>query len=277
MARLLVDYYSDIMRRCCQLEVIIPQVPGKKSGGKHPVLYLLHGTFGDQTIWGRRTSLERYVNDYDIAVITPAGQLSAYANMARGERYLDHIAVEIPAVAKDMFPICGDRENTYIAGLSMGGYGAMKIGLLYPDNYAGIGALSCGNQPYFAQREGPDGEIIANRARLAFGKEKLSGAIGDPKHDLFVIAGDNLNKGKKLPSVYMACGTEDRNMTNAVTVRDYFLSLEGNPYNFEFHTGPGAHDWEFWDIWIKHYLDTLDLEKTRPIGRWEADLKPERS
>ena len=277
MARILIDFFSSALGRACQTEVFMPQAAGKKPGNKHPVLYLLHGTFNDQTAWGRLTAIERHVNDKDIAVVVPAAQDSAFSNMIKGERFYDHVAHEIPNVLCDMLPLCNDGDNVYIAGLSMGGYGALKIGLLNPSQYTAIGAFSCNNQAITqgSGLKGPDLAIPTKRARLVFGRDQIGMAGGDPAFDLFEMAKRNLEHDQRLPSVFIACGDADRNVRATQMLANFFLEMPNNPYRASYHEAPGNHDWVFWDTWIKHFLDSLPLDNTKVFGRFSTDLERE--
>src|SRR5690606_35149889 len=109
---------------------------------KHPVLYLLHGLSDDDTIWLRRTSIERYVAGLGLAVVMPNVHRSFYADMAYGGQYWTFLTEELPRVAGDFFPLSDAREDNYVAGLSMGGYGAFKWALSYPERFAAAGSLS---------------------------------------------------------------------------------------------------------------------------------------
>ena len=150
------NFYSKSLQMDVQVSLILPEkVQGVGSApairyGNFPVLYLLHGTSGDHTDWERWTSIERYAAKKGLAVVMPAAQLSAYTNMVHGERYFDYIAYELPEKISKLLPISCCREDTYLCGLSMGGYGALKIGLTLPENYAAIGTLSNGNHAYMA-------------------------------------------------------------------------------------------------------------------------------
>ena len=131
------------------LSVILPQrlqgigLAGSEKKDKYPVLWLLHGRSDDHTIWMRRTSVERYAAPLGIMVVMPEVSYSRYLNMAYGPAYYDYVAKELPKLLKRMFPkMSGDREDNYIAGLSMGGGGAMWIGLQNPDRYGTLCLLS---------------------------------------------------------------------------------------------------------------------------------------
>ena len=134
MALLHVDLFSDVLGMCSQMDVILPEqtrgqigMEGKRSDGKYPTLYLLHGMSDDHTIWQRRTSIERYAADYGIAVVMPTTQLGWYTDMHIGYKWWTFLSQELPAICRTFFPnMSSRREDTFAAGLSMGGYGALK-------------------------------------------------------------------------------------------------------------------------------------------------------
>ena len=269
-----VGFYSETLGMDVSLYVILPEqvqgvgtVPNLRKGD-FPVLYLLHGTSGDHTDWERWTSIERYASKYGLAVVMPAAQLSAYANMVHGERYLDYIGHELPDKMRSMFPISKKREDTFICGLSMGGYGALKIGLTLPEQYAAIGTLSNGNHAYMvAGKMGkkmeemmklPLGKSMLNRFKLCWGWEPDHKVpVVGTDQDIFWLAERDISEGRPLPRIFAACGTDDHNYPMAADMRDYFLGLEGNPYRYTYFEEPGNHNWEFWNKWIVAFLEWL--------------------
>jgi putative tributyrin esterase len=157
-----------------------------------------------------------------------------------------------------------EREDNYIAGLSMGGGGAMRIGLLNPDKYSRICMLSTGGVAPLEQlwREIPadpkEYDVSPGYRRLrdiyGFGDtQKLEGT----DHDIIKLIKDTALRGEKLPKVYHAMGTEDIRYPVAMKIKETFEGLPGNPYDYEYHEGPGTHEWAFWDRWILEFLRTL--------------------
>ena len=142
MAFLNVYFFSEVLGKQVQMNVILPQRSRGQIGldsigdkvETYPTLYLLHGMSDDHTIWERRTSIERYASEKGIAVVMPDGDLSWYTDMKHGQNYFTFMADELPAVCRDFFPkMSPRREDTFVAGLSMGGYGAFKLGLRCPE------------------------------------------------------------------------------------------------------------------------------------------------
>src|SRR5512136_755148 len=144
MALFHCDFRSEVLDLSTSMVVILPDAEPSQDGRrrKYKTLYLLHGLSDDHTIWQRRTSLERYTAPLGIAVVMPAVDRSFYTNMAYGKAYETFVAEELPKLARSFFPLSEQREDNYVAGLSMGGYGAFKLALNYPENYCAAASLS---------------------------------------------------------------------------------------------------------------------------------------
>ena len=148
-----------------------------KAGQKYQTLYLLHGFTADFSDWQRFSSIERYAQERQIAVVMPGVDNSFYCNLPEGGNYYDYYTRELPQVMEALFPISGKRENKFLAGLSMGGYGAFKAALREPDQYAAAvslsGGMSCGAGEGWACTIGsasPDEVPTGRFSRAAFGE-----------------------------------------------------------------------------------------------------------
>lgn len=227
----------------------------KKVDGKLPVLYLLHGASEDHSAWQRHTSIERYAEEIGLAVVMPTGQLSYYTNMTSGGAYFDFISEELPRVACEFFNFSERREDTFIAGTSMGGYGALRIGLARPERYSAIGCFSMG-----AFMQAPKGQIVLNPLvtrwlELAFGVTDPSELKGT-EHDPIALADKAIKAGKPLPRIFQTCGTEDDPQILEV-VRITHALLQDKPVEYSYYEAPGGHTWTFWDEWIQKFLKWL--------------------
>lgn len=107
-----------------------------------PILYLLHGLSDDNTMWSRYTDIERFADYRGFIVVMPEVQRSFYSDMVYGPNYFSYIADELPQLVKSLFGIERPREKTFVAGLSMGGYGAAKVALSRPDRYMAAASFS---------------------------------------------------------------------------------------------------------------------------------------
>ena len=141
-----VKFFSETLGMLSSMYVLLPKrtVAEMKSkrAQKYRTLYLLHGHSDDHTAWQRFTSIERYAEGLNLAVVMPAVHLSFYNDMAHGLKYWQFISEEVPALVRDMFPLSSARKHNFVAGLSMGGYGAFKLALTYPDRFAAAASLS---------------------------------------------------------------------------------------------------------------------------------------
>ncbi|WP_010272544.1 alpha/beta hydrolase [Paenibacillus senegalensis] len=151
MALLQVNFFSYILGMDSSMTVLLPekrQQPYQSNPNKkYPVLYLLHGHSDDHTSWQRKSLIELLVRDHDLIVVMPNAHRSFYTNGKHGHRYFDFFAHELPVVVGNFFPASDKREDNFIAGLSMGGYGALKLALNFPEKFAAVGSLSGAMSP----------------------------------------------------------------------------------------------------------------------------------
>jgi len=263
MALIKTHFFSRSLGMGVTCDVILPQKATNLIGmetaerkGSTPVLWLLHGSSDDETIWQRRTSIERYAAPLGLAVVMPAVALSSYADMAHGGRYYTYVSEELPAVMHKLYGFSLAREDNFIAGLSMGGAGCMKIGLANPEKYSVIGCLSAGimNRLPGEKRKNP-------RAAMLYGDRDLFDTEEDPINKAL----DILNKKKPIPRIYHSCGAQDFLLEAAHFTRDFFLGFEGNPFDYTYEEDPGVHSWEYWDEHIQHFLKFIGLSQEKDI------------
>lgn len=266
MALIHTGFFSQAMGMCMNCEVILPQYSRSLIGmqtaetrGPRKVLWLLHGASDDQTIWQRRTSIERYAAPLGLAVVMPAAHLSSYSDMAHGQKFFTYIADELPEIMEGFFGFSRAREDNYIAGLSMGGAGCMKIGLARPDRYSAIGCLSAGISN--ARKANASNPAFVRRQKMNYGDRVLEGTEEDPIGNAKRL----VEAGGPFPRIYHACGASDFLLENAHATRDLFTSFEGDPFGYVYEEDPGAHTWEFWDEHIQHFLSFLGLETTEGV------------
>src|SRR5207248_9658561 len=142
------DFFSDVLEVSTSMTVLLPQQTQAQIGmagvaaGPPPVLYLLHGMSDDHTTWQRRTSIERYAAGLGLAVVMPAVHRSFYADEVHGHRYWTFLAAELPALVSQFFRVSDRPGDTFVAGLSMGGYGALKWALREPGRFAAAASMS---------------------------------------------------------------------------------------------------------------------------------------
>lgn len=251
MALLHVNFNSEVLELKVSMDVILPERPCPYESGKWPTLYLLHGLSDDHTVWQRRTRIEWYVEKMNLAVVMPAVERSFYTDMKHGLNYWTFVSEELPAICERMFPLATAREDRFAAGLSMGGYGAIKLGFLQPDRFAAVASLSGAVDMVGLAHSQPHREEKDYFADVFGTLEDLTGS----DNDLVSVAQRHLAAGTQMPKVYMACGTEDFLYEN----NQGFLAAFGEPLQITYEEGPGDHNWDFWDTYIRHVLAWLPI------------------
>ena len=258
MALLHVNFFSDVLGKMTAMYVILPQKTSKQIGmngagtdGKYPVLYLLHGLSDDYTVWQRRTSIERYVAEMGIAVVMPDADTSFYSDMVYGRKYWTFLSQELPEIIHEFFPnISQRREDNFVAGLSMGGYGAYKLAL-GTDRFAAAaslsGALDLPLEMTNEDRIDANGDLWKN----IFGDlSKVRDSINDPMY----LASELVKSGKPLPKLYMWCGTEDFIYDLSVSAHK---KLDELGFDLTYEESEGDHQWKYWDEKIQTVLKWL--------------------
>ena len=258
MALIQVNYVSAALQRTVPLQVILPIDKWSPDGKllnekKFKTLYLLHGFLGNYTDWVSGTRIQRWAEERNLAVVMPSGDNAFYVDRpATGNCYGRFIGQELVEMTRRMFPLSEKREDTFICGLSMGGFGAMVSGLKYHNTFGSI--LSFSGVLEFLK---PD-VINPKRVNMQF-EEGLFGdlekAVVSDKNPIWLAK--QLAGKQNLPDIYIACGTEDYLLPHSRNFRDLLLK-NGFPVTYE--EGPGGHDWDFWDTYIKTALDWLPLE-----------------
>ncbi len=243
MALFQCTFRSQVLGCNAPFNVIIPE----QCKEDIPVVLLLHGHSGNQDEWLRNTPIERYAKQYQVAMVMPSGQKSWFCDMKHGEKYYTYNKQELMEYVRTIFPITKKREKTFVAGLSMGGYGALKIALAESDRFAACGAFS---------------GAVDIHARFALGNRHDDGVCIWGENYLDVIPGSvddtyELTRrleaeGRPKPWIYQACGTEDKRLHENHLFRDF---IQDRGYVYEYFEGPGKHDWLFWNTHIVKALD----------------------
>lgn len=231
---------------CTSIRVILPQ----KRPDDMKILYLLHGLSDDETVWSRKTSIERYAEAREIAVIMPFAARSFYADMVYGPKYFTYISRELPEIAERMFALGQRRENTYAAGLSMGGYGAFKLALSHPENFCGAASLSGAldiESLLCRTIDNPEKTLIVGDATT----------LKNTPADLFYLA-RKLKDSPIKPRLYQACGLSDFLYKDNAMFRAF---IRNRGFDYRYEEGPGEHTWLFWDDYITKAMDFLFEEK----------------
>lgn len=249
------NFYAESFLASVDLHVILPlPEEGDYAAGaarfgpgvRFPTLYLLHGAYGDGTDWLRRTRLECYAQTRGVAVVMASAHNSFYQDRPWGPAYETFFARELPDMAEAIFPLSARREDRFVAGLSMGGYGALRLALRYPARYGAAASLSGAfDLPRLR-------EILVPMHPMG---EAVFGRLGqDGDWDLTAMARQALDRGETPPPLLLSCGTEDYTLEINRAQRRALEDL-GLAVTYEEH--PGAHDWDYWDTHIQRILQWL--------------------
>jgi len=265
MAQLQINFFSKALSRQVTCNAIVPvgkfTMPGMPEREKKPfkTMYLLHGIFGNYSDWIYGTRVGFWAEERNLAVIMPSGDNSFYLdNEKSGALYAEFFGRELVEVMRDLLPLSDKREDTYIAGLSMGGYGAVRTGLAYPETFGAIAGLSSAFVLDGAVNSTNDTPTVIGRRSYfesVFGDlDTLLGSDKDPKGLITSLK----KAGTSIPDMYICCGTEDMLIEPN---RSFHKFLLDNDVEHTYVEGPGGHTWDYWDEYILKVMDWLPLEK----------------
>jgi len=233
-------YFSKALQKQTAANVILPD--GEGMTGPFPVLYLLHGLSDDHTIWHRRTSIERYVQNLPLIVVMPDGGRGFYCDAEQGFAYETALVQELLNLVDRLFPTRAERGGRCLAGLSMGGYGAIKFALRFPDLFCSAvshsGALGFGHRPLTGDEPW----------EVEFRRVVGANPVGGP-NDLYALA-EKVDRAKR-PALRIDCGTEDFLIEDN---RQFHAHLDGLGILHEYAEFPGTHEWGYWDQHVQEAL-----------------------
>lgn len=245
MALLNCIYHSGVLGAKTGMNVVLPE--GVSDISRVPVFTLLHGLDGNYLTWCANTRIQPLAEKYGVCVVMPEAKNSFYCKTAQGEDYYTHIADEVFEVSRRFFGLSAEPELNHIAGISMGGFGAMKIGLLNPERFATIGSLSSVMDV--------EGQLIKSQGLSDHEREVLRNAFGENasirggENDIFYLS-ERL-KGKKMPAIYQFCATEDFLYEDN---RRYLSFAKSLLLDITYEEAPGGHLWPVWAEQIWHYI-----------------------
>lgn len=267
MALIECKFFSEILGEATAMFVIIPtaifgdSVRGGKMSergtkARYQTLYLLHGLSDDYSSWLRYTSIERYAQQKYLAVVMPAAGKSFYADMKHGSRYWTFISEEVPRVARSLFPLSAQREDNFVAGASMGGYGAFKLALRKPESFMAAASLSGAADL---------SNLVDMSSREPALRRLLENIFGDPEgikgsdNDLFYLMQKLKEENREIPRLYQCCGQQDPRFALIDKFKDF---AKGLGVELTYAESPGGHDWSYWDNSIRDVLEWLPLKET---------------
>jgi len=248
MALLRIDHVPETVKVNLPLYIILPD-PGKMAElpvARRKVLYLLHGLSDDASAWQRYTAIEPIAALYGLVVVMPSVGRSFYMDMPNGQNYFSYLTDELPRYLKQVFGLSPSREDTLIAGNSMGGYGAFKAAFLCPELYSAAASFSGVLSLWFITAFPADSRL--EEFRYVFGDlNKLAGSEHDPAVWLKRAA----QNPSHLPRLFMACGKqEDLYPINV----QFYADCQSMGIPVDYHEGDGLHDWFFWNKQIQRFL-----------------------
>lgn len=250
-----VNFYSKALKREVTFNALLPldrtEMFGHVNAEGRPLkaLYLLHGYSGSYLDWLSLSRIRELSDKYNIAVFMPSGENHFYLDdIDKGELFGEYIGNELVIFTRKMFPLSTKREDTFIGGLSMGGYGAIRNGLKYLDNFSRIIALSSAIITYrIAGISSKYKDEVADYKyyRRVFGDlNQLMGSDRDP--EALVL---NLIKAEvEIPQIYMACGTEDFLLDVNQKFHEFLVSKK---VNVTYRETKGDHSFDFWNEYIE--------------------------
>lgn len=260
MGVLKYTFYSKVLREQTNCMLMLPSYEpwrhpeGEKAYyenyGKKKTLYILHGGSDDSSLYLRRTRIEEYAAQRDLAVVFPEVRNSFYCNMIHGKEYFTYLSEELPEMLERIFPLSNKREERFVLGNSMGSHGAFKWALNRPDFFAAAAGMSgAGDLEELGFYDGQKERVLN-----AFGTlEEYRNSMNDFKHLLKGLMANDTS----VPRLYACCGRQDPFYKGAKAFAEYVRDT-GCPFWFE--EEDGGHEWEFWDRWIPVLLDQM-LEK----------------
>lgn len=248
MALLRIDHVPETVMVNLPLYIILPgsaEMHGVQVANRK-VLYLLHGLSDDGSAWQRYTAIESIAALYGLVVVMPSVGRSFYIDQPNGQKYFSYLTDELPRYLQQVFGLSPRREDTLIAGNSMGGYGAFKAAFLRPELYSAAASFSGVLSMIFITAYPHDprrGEF-----EYLFGNlEKLSGGEHDPAVWLKQAAANP----QQLPKLFVACGRQDDLYPlNA----QFYAACQSLGIPLDYHEEDGFHDWFFWNVQIQRFL-----------------------
>ncbi len=252
MALLRIDHVPETIQVNLPLNIILPD-PGKMAGmpvSRRKVLYLLHGLSDDASAWQRYTSIETLAAAYGLVVVMPSAGRSFYTDQPNGQKYFSYLTEELPQYLLDVFNLAPRPEDTFIAGNSMGGYGAFKAALLFPSRYAAAASFS-GVLSMAILSLLPENDPRKDEFSWLFGDlDLLVGSEHDPTFWIQGAAKD----AACLPELYISvsCQEDLYPLSGAFHALCQSLGIHST-----YHEEDGAHDWFFWDRQMRWFLEAI--------------------
>lgn len=232
MSLLHIGYFSTALQKQMGMNVVLPD-----GDGPFRTVYQLHGLSDDYTMWLRRSNIERYAEGRGLLLVMPDGGRSFYTDMAIAPGNYEQHIIETVRFIDRTFRTIASPQGRAIGGLSMGGYGAMKLGLKYPDIFNSV-----------ASHSSVFDIVYRHQQERAWELQTVYGDTVNPDDDPFALAA----KAGAKPALYFDCGVDDFLIEDN---RKFHAHLDGLGLAHEYHEYPGAHSWDYWDTHVPAALD----------------------
>ncbi|MDC7249569.1 MAG: alpha/beta hydrolase-fold protein [Sphaerochaetaceae bacterium] len=263
MAKIECSFYSSALKKNTRAIIILPSLSAQEyleeksnkyliENSKFQTLYLLHGSYGGYTDWVLNTNIARYAQDKCLAVVMPDGENSGYNTISSSD-YKQYIAVELPNYLESVFPFSNKRENRFISGLSMGGYGAAYIALEYPQMFSYCGVLS-GCVDFYELLWGE----LSYAKKMSNSYKKQFEKYAETNINLYSALNDYRKTVENNVKFFFTSGDKDIFISE---IMEYADKLIEQGLNVKKQIEPGIHDWLYWDEHIKDVLDWLPLKR----------------
>ena len=259
-----ITLHSNSLGTNSSVTVCMPECPdgGWKPGVKYQVLWLMPGGGGDGSEWARFTCIEQYALQYNFFAISPATYMSLYTDMYYGnpDKFFTYISEELPQMMRWMFPISTAKEDNFVAGFSMGGYGAFKLAMTYPDSFAALGTFGgVHDMVDTVTRNHLHDGVLDRHFFLAFNTvEDLVGS----KNDAMYLAEKNAERGNFGPRMFFSVGEDDFCNSFNVRARD---RLTAKGYEITWDVAPGNHSYLYCESRLKTFIEWAGFRGT-PIS-----------
>ncbi len=263
MASFTLSLKSDALGGQTSVSVVLPVFEDMESeiraGERFQTLWLLHGGGGDHTDYLRKTAIEHWAVRHKLAVVMPEVGNSFYNDLPDGPQCYAYVVDELPRLLRKHFPLSDLREDNFIAGLSMGGFGAAKCAFNHPERYAAVALMSTGPVgPHQLARLFPQDDA---RFERTFGKMD---AIPGTANDVWHVLEQAMAAKVALPRIYDCCGTEDFAYEHFQAFRTF---AEGIGVPVTYAEWPGTHSWDFWNEALPRIIDWLPLKERGFVDR----------
>lgn len=259
-----VTLQSKLVDQTLPYNVILPRDYYWSTSTRYPVLYLLHGLGGHYSDWATKTNLADYTAGYRMIIVMPEGNDGWYTDSATvlTDKYETYILNELITDVQKRFRTIETRYGRGIAGLSMGGYGALKFGLKSSNMFIFAGSISGAlNAPLWTDKDPTASTAMRNSILNSFGPD---GSDMRKQNDIFaIVRGLAPNRIAGLPYIYVDCGTEDAFFSSTAQFAA-LLREKGIPH--EYRELPGNHNWAYWDQQVREVLKVAADHLRVPAG-----------